>query len=81
MSVLAPMCFCLLPRSPHLREASAADPGLAVAEVHVQQPPGALELQVRRHGLGDVGTRAVQLRRDTRTHTRDNGKKRARKTN
>ena len=48
--------------APHLREASAADPGLAVAEVHVQQPSRALELEVRRDRLGDVGARAVQLR-------------------
>lgn len=68
--------------APHLREASAADPGLAVAEVHVQQPSRALELEVRRDRLGDVGARAVQLRgknthpqKKKKRHERQDGQK------
>lgn len=45
----------------YLREAGAADPGLASPEVDVEKPPLALELEVRRHRLGDVGAGAVQL--------------------
>lgn len=63
----------------HLCQASAADSGVAVAEVHVQQPPRALELEVRRDRLGDVGARAVQLRRNKYTHTHTNISRRGQK--
>lgn len=44
-----------------LREARTTDPRLAPAEVHVQQPSGSLELEVRGNCLGYVGARAVEL--------------------